>query len=686
MAYDISDLLANLTSQPLDPTALGAAGWTPPYGLLNGDLTSGQQPNFGGQTAQALSGLLGPTPYGAPPPPAASPAAASPLPQSPQPPQQAAALTPEPSGAPQQGASPPSGRDGLLGYVGGSLHALGGLLGIGNTQSQQPQPQPQGQPTGAPQQPSFVRKIGDVLMLPLNVLAAESEDYAATPSNIALARQMRQTALAQAQLDLQRQRSLTNASTGLLGLLGDDGSGGGQTQSAPSSVPGPQAGPPPPTPSPQGSGSALQSQGAPQGPQTAPPGAPRGLRNMNPGNVRALPNGQAWQGQTGTDDQGYAQFGAMQDGIRAALVNLHNYGQLHGINTVSDVINRWSPDAPVSYAQSVAKIVGVGPNDKIDLSDPNTLGKVAQGIFSFENGGWGDQGQTQAAPNAPQPNGPSGAPPTDVDVAGASTQPVQPTQIGQANSTVGLSPRFQRGLATLAIMSGHPDQAATIMSGDVVPDSSGNLVDHKTGRVLGRVPAASYVNGFRVDPNAPGAPSFVPNLPAGTMPDGRGGVVAIPGAATATRQQKFAETAGANDANWPGDLVSVPMGDGTTRTMSRSQFATMMNGGNGQGAGGTPTGTGSAAGNPGVASPSTSQTEFDKAQAGDASKTLSTDMDCPRLRPSPPERPQPCDALQGGRGELPAQPLARDPELPRDSGRQDQPVRQRRRDLSASVG
>jgi hypothetical protein len=486
---------------------------------------------------------------------------------------------------------------------------------------------PQMQPQGQPQARGLVGKIGNILALPLNMLDAVSTTYGNIPAELAQARQLRDQEIQKGQLGLRN----SQAYAGLIGSIfngpDDSGSNGGAAPSAPTPTL-PQSGSPPPSPSPQAA-PAL----APSLPQMSSSQAPHGIRNLNPGNVQALPNGQQWQGQTGVDDQGYAQFGSMQDGIRAALVNLHNYGARDGVSTVQGVIQRWSPGAPDTYAQSVAAGLGVKPTDRIDLNDPNTLTSVAKGIFSFENGApWGQGDQTQqtgsTSGSAAGPALNSGGSP---GAAGAQALPQRQSLAGQlpqvGSGSVGLAPRAQKGLAMMALLGGNPEQAATIMSGDVTSDSNGNLIDHKTGRVLGHVPAASYVNGYRVDPNAPNAPGFVPKLPDGTMPDGRGGVVAIPGAAAATQQQKFAETSGANQANWPGDLISVPMGDGTTRTMSRSQFAAMTNGSGGQGGGSTPAGPGSAAGGPGVASPSAAQTEFDKDQAGDASKTLSMDMD-----------------------------------------------------------
>jgi len=134
--------------------------------------------------------------------------------------------------------------------------------------------------------------------------------------------------------------------------------------------------------------------GGDQGSGTSPPnsaGAPsRGQRNMNLLNVKALPNGQQWNGQTGTDPDGFAQFPDAQTGLAAGVQNLHNQQRLHGLNTVSSIINRLAPASdgnnPDVYAAYVASYMGVKPTDKINLDDPDTLQRMTTGMVHYENG------------------------------------------------------------------------------------------------------------------------------------------------------------------------------------------------------------------------------------------------------------------------------------------------------------
>jgi hypothetical protein len=118
--------------------------------------------------------------------------------------------------------------------------------------------------------------------------------------------------------------------------------------------------------------------------------APRGIRNLNFGNVRPLPHGQAWAGQTGVDKDGYAVFSDPAAGIAAASKNLQSYAS-QGINTPAAIAARWAPagdgaNDPKAYATYLAGRLGVKPTDQIDLSDPKVQQQVLRGVFDFENG------------------------------------------------------------------------------------------------------------------------------------------------------------------------------------------------------------------------------------------------------------------------------------------------------------
>lgn len=125
-------------------------------------------------------------------------------------------------------------------------------------------------------------------------------------------------------------------------------------------------------------------------PQGAPvragdPSAPRGIRNNNPGNIEA---GIGWKGEIGTDGR-FATFATPAHGIRALALNAVNSQRIHGNDTVAELINRWAPPTENNtdaYSAQVAKALGVGVDDPVDLTDPATLAKFTAAVIKHENG------------------------------------------------------------------------------------------------------------------------------------------------------------------------------------------------------------------------------------------------------------------------------------------------------------
>ena len=115
--------------------------------------------------------------------------------------------------------------------------------------------------------------------------------------------------------------------------------------------------------------------------------APRGIRNNNPGNIERGP--RKWQGEIIGDDPRFATFETPEAGIRALAKNLLTYHEKHGLNTVDGIIGRWAPaneNATAAYAAAVAKELGVGVGDQLDLRNPDTLSKLTTAIIRYENG------------------------------------------------------------------------------------------------------------------------------------------------------------------------------------------------------------------------------------------------------------------------------------------------------------
>lgn len=175
---------------------------------------------------------------------------------------------------------------------------------------------------------------------------------------------------------------------------GDPIDGFGPQGAAPATVTPPAPGidaPPPPLP---GSDSV------------ALPGT-RADRNHNPLNLKG--DTVHWNGMTGVDSGGFAQFSSPADGWTAADKNLQAKANLHGLNTVAGVIGdpKWGWSASGmpgntsastnNYIASVSKELGVGPNDPLPLNDPQFRQRMLTAMARVEGGG-----HSGAAPDMPQ--------------------------------------------------------------------------------------------------------------------------------------------------------------------------------------------------------------------------------------------------------------------------------------------
>lgn len=113
----------------------------------------------------------------------------------------------------------------------------------------------------------------------------------------------------------------------------------------------------------------------------------RGIRNNNPGNLEYSKT-NPWSGQTG-DDGRFAKFETPEHGIRALGRNLLSY-QRQGIDTVSDIINRWAPPTDNNntdaYIKAVCDQLGVTADQQLDASNPDTLKALCAAIIHHENG------------------------------------------------------------------------------------------------------------------------------------------------------------------------------------------------------------------------------------------------------------------------------------------------------------
>lgn len=124
----------------------------------------------------------------------------------------------------------------------------------------------------------------------------------------------------------------------------------------------------------------------------ADPKATRGYRNKNPGNIDFNPANK-WQGQVGKEagaNGRFAVFTSHEYGIRALASLLSTYQDRHGLRTVRGIINRWAPPAEnvtSAYVSAVARGMGVGPDDRLDVHEFASLRGLVVGIITHELGG-----------------------------------------------------------------------------------------------------------------------------------------------------------------------------------------------------------------------------------------------------------------------------------------------------------
>lgn len=121
-------------------------------------------------------------------------------------------------------------------------------------------------------------------------------------------------------------------------------------------------------------------------PATPGTGTTRAERNNNPGNLN-------FAGQTGAvledgSNARFAKFGSTAEGVSALARQLQRYGE-RGLDTVSKIINKYAPSSEndtQAYIDALAKRLGVSGDQKLDLTDANTLTGLIKGIARHEAG------------------------------------------------------------------------------------------------------------------------------------------------------------------------------------------------------------------------------------------------------------------------------------------------------------
>jgi hypothetical protein len=99
-------------------------------------------------------------------------------------------------------------------------------------------------------------------------------------------------------------------------------------------------------------------------------------KNNNVGNMRP-----------GGSSTGFQQFGSIEESIGAIDKQLKIYGDRDKVNTLRGVISKWSPPSENetdSLVANAAKITGIKPDDKIDLSNPAVRTMITAAIIRQE--------------------------------------------------------------------------------------------------------------------------------------------------------------------------------------------------------------------------------------------------------------------------------------------------------------
>jgi len=120
------------------------------------------------------------------------------------------------------------------------------------------------------------------------------------------------------------------------------------------------------------------------------PKATRGYRNRNPGNIEHVPANK-WQGLAEPPSDGrFCRFTSHEFGIRALAALLVTYQDRHKLRTPRAIIERWAPKVEDDTAADIAVVarrIGVGPDEAIDLHRHDHLRPLVEAIIHHECAG-----------------------------------------------------------------------------------------------------------------------------------------------------------------------------------------------------------------------------------------------------------------------------------------------------------
>lgn len=116
---------------------------------------------------------------------------------------------------------------------------------------------------------------------------------------------------------------------------------------------------------------------------------PRGYRNNNPLNIRYNPNNK-WLGAVANNTDGaFEQFTSMKYGYRAAFQLLRKYINQYGLQTVSEIINRWAPPTENNTAGYISRVIGINGWTAATIISPDDKEQMSNLVYAMaivENG------------------------------------------------------------------------------------------------------------------------------------------------------------------------------------------------------------------------------------------------------------------------------------------------------------
>jgi hypothetical protein len=115
------------------------------------------------------------------------------------------------------------------------------------------------------------------------------------------------------------------------------------------------------------------------------------IHNNNPGNIRATNASMQAEGAVG-EKNGFIVFDNYEHGLKKMSELLIGYedGSRH-LDTVSKIVSHYAPasENPTStYIQHVSQWTGFGPNEHLDLHNPEVLAKLVWAMTRQEQGDW----------------------------------------------------------------------------------------------------------------------------------------------------------------------------------------------------------------------------------------------------------------------------------------------------------